>query len=258
MSYGSYSYGSAPLGGSAAGAIVLYPATQNLTVTLHIPVWVAKHSNPAFFALNLAIAPPTLKITQGASVQALSLSIGGPGKEIAKESALFPLSLTQETPTASLSIVPSVLTMGLSFEASEHEVEKEPALFSMTLTLESATVVIEIKHQAHYNELKLKSPKSPHWSDLTPRIVRYIKDPQVTGGCAQCGTFLYADVRGRMVLAESVTRGRNFDLGDYTEDSWIRCGRCGFINHPIRNIKDKEGSRTGWGMKYVEVEAGSE
>lgn len=75
-------------------------------------------------------------------------------------------------------------------------------------------------------------------------IPRYIYDPVVSGGCPQCGTFLYKK-NGKEIRTEQVTSGRNFEIG--IEDRYIRCGRCNFPVKISRQSPHPEGSRAGWG-----------
>jgi hypothetical protein len=99
---------------------------------------------------------------------------------------------------------------------------------------------------------------SPAIGYLGVTIKKYISDPIVKGGCAQCGTFLYESVRGRYVRGKVVKRGRNFDEDKgRREDQYVKCGRCGWTNHLNRAIHlAKDGSRAGWGLTYEEIEAG--
>jgi hypothetical protein len=41
------------------------------------------------------------------------------------------------------------------------------------------------------------------------------------------------------------------------EDRYVKCGRCGWINHLDRATHvQPDSSRLGWGLKYDEIEAG--
>lgn len=46
---------------------------------------------------------------------------------------------------------------------------------------------------------------------------------------------------------------RNRELGSYREDSFVRCGRCGFICNKDRDAKANNGSRAGEGISYRQV-----
>jgi hypothetical protein len=54
------------------------------------------------------------------------------------------------------------------------------------------------------------------------------------------------------VPSKSVKTGRNFDLGPLADDRYVRCARCGFMNHLDREIHLPEGSQAGWGFTYGE------
>jgi len=81
-----------------------------------------------------------------------------------------------------------------------------------------------------------------------------------TSGCPMCGTYLYRrgvnQVPKRRIFSEPVRHGRNFDRGEYKDDAYIKCSKCGFICNTQRDQYAPEGSRVGWGVKYEEVEAG--
>lgn len=234
------------------------PAVQALTLTQHTPIPLV-HSFPATFAVSLSLQVPTINISSQVLIQSLTLTQYAPGYQ----NRVFPdtqaLTLTQHTPAHSPTVVPDTFDLTIAFATEDIEIKDLPALFTTTLTLNAPIVNISWAPTGTSAPLRLNlmSPKNPYKTALGIRIVRYIKDPIVTSGCAQCGTFLYEEVRGRQVRGERITQGRNFDLGDYKEDGWIRCGRCGFINHPTRNPTDKSGSRVGWGLKFDEIEAGS-
>jgi hypothetical protein len=101
----------------------------------------------------------------------------------------------------------------------------------------------------------------PEWFSLRVRLqpalrVRYIDDPVVTGGCPQCGTYLFNT--GRSVNSEMVSHGRNIDKYTYRDDRFVKCARCGFTCNADRHRHHPKGSRAGWGMKYVEIDANTE
>lgn len=264
MSYANKTYGSSAYGGApAAGDVAITPSVQALTLTHHIPVWVVKHSNPATFALSMSLHAPVLKTSTQVSTQALSLTQQAPTPQISVFPATLALALTLQTANPEVTnVVAASLDLTVDFAVVSGETPvitpDAPALFTLTLTIYAPTPRANrlIDYVAPF-QLGLTSPKNPHRTALSIRIVRYIKDPIVTSGCAQCGTFLYEEVRGRNIRADRVSQGRNFDLnGGYREDRWVRCGRCGFLNHPTRNKTEKEGSYVGWGIKYTEIEAG--
>ena len=54
----------------------------------------------------------------------------------------------------------------------------------------------------------------------------------------------------RPIHSTEVRTGRNIDLGTYRDSRYIRCGKCGFINHLDREVHLPEGSRAGYGFTY--------
>jgi len=91
-------------------------------------------------------------------------------------------------------------------------------------------------------------------NNLAVTVVRYIKDPIATGGCPQCGTFLYKEYGAKELESDDVFTGRNFSIRK--EDKFYFCARCNFPVKPKRHPSMKKGSYAGWGMKYDEIEAG--
>ena len=128
------------------------------------------------------------------------------------------------------------------------------ATLPLGLTLNAPTIHVNktIYHQGF--RMVLVGPglgPTPHWNTIT--LVKYIKDPIASGGCPQCGTFLYPK-KGRDMPTEMVTIGRNFE--NAKDDTYIRCGRCGFLVKRSRHPAMPDRSRAGWGINYTEVEAG--
>ena len=87
---------------------------------------------------------------------------------------------------------------------------------------------------------------------------RYIDDPIVTGGCPQCGTYLYTNKRSERITSKSIDYGLNDGHARYSDKAYVRCGRCGFICNTKRDLESRKRAVLGWGMKYTEVEAGAE
>lgn len=52
------------------------------------------------------------------------------------------------------------------------------------------------------------------------------------------------------VPSKAVHSGRNPDLGARRDDRYVRCAKCGFINHLDREVHLPEGSRAGYGFTY--------
>jgi len=133
-----------------------------------------------------------------------------------------------------------------------------PAVLTLTASLESTSLTIDSQFTPAVLRITAAGPNglSPTLGWLWVTVTRYIKDPIRTGGCVQCGTFLYLE-GGRPIRGTVVKTGRNFDIDKgRREDRYIRCGRCGWINHRDRSSHLGEGSKAGWGLKYDEVEAG--
>ena len=90
----------------------------------------------------------------------------------------------------------------------------------------------------------------------TIHIQRYIRNPIDKSGCPFCGTYLYRrganQVSKRRIYSEPVRSGRNFDRGEYKDDAYIKCSKCGFVCNTQRDQNAPQGSRVGWGLKYVE------
>jgi hypothetical protein len=254
MPYSSYPYGSPPYGGLAPEALDIQ--TQALSLTLHVPVWIVKHSEPATFALGLTIQTPTAVTSDVVSTLALTLTQHAPVPFVGVFPSNLSMLLSQQPEITVVGGQAPLQTLTLSLVPEGIEILKDPATFALGLTLHQAGTNVGyafIGVPAPFL-LNLSSPGVPYGNTLRVRIVRYIKDPVVNGGCAQCGTFLYKQVRGKQVRGESITIGRNFDKDNLREDNYIRCGRCGFINHPQRNTEQPEGSRTGWGIRYDPLE----
>ncbi len=291
MPYGSNSYGAVPYGGlSGVKDETVSPAVQSLSLTLHIPV--CKHSNSAEFALGLTVHAPSIRITQVPSVQALTVtqhaptvvtsnavptqdltltlhaptvrvtqspaeqsltvSVQAPSIAIKKGPSSFPQSLTLHQPTVRVSQTPSTLGLTVTLHDATPNVIKEGATFNLALTLHAPTVHISVRRPTV--QLRVYAAENSAVGDLRPRIVRYIKDPIVTGGCPQCGTFLYDD--GEYISSDAVYSGRNPDKGAFDDRRYVRCARCGWILNRDRHLRTRDGDQIGWGLKYEEIEAG--
>jgi len=55
---------------------------------------------------------------------------------------------------------------------------------------------------------------------------------------------------GRRIYSDTVGHGINFDKGDYPDNKFVRCSRCGWICNIDRDPGMREGSSSGWGMRY--------
>lgn len=197
---------------------------QQLAITLQAPVVTIEYNEPGQFPLLLAgpeVNAPTIQISPDVF-------------------ATLDLVLALHAPSLSISnaITPVVLSLGLTLEASTLTIDSQVFPASFGLTISSANTL------------------SPTIGVLSVSITKYIKDPLRTGGCAQCGTFLYESVRGRSVRGVVIKRGRNFDQDKgRREDRYVKCGRCGWTNHLDRAVHlQPDSSRAGWGLNYEQFE----
>jgi len=198
-----------------------------LSLSLLVPIAALSHSVPGQFPLIIGLQNPAVDLALDVTpaTQALTLTLNAPSLIIdSNEDAAGPQTLTLTL------LAPSII--------ADANILLQQILLPFSLTLSGP------------NQL------SPGIGYLGVTIKKYISDPIKTGGCAQCGTFLYESVRGRQVRGEVVKRGRNFDLDKgRREDRYVRCGRCGWINHLDRAVHHQpDSSRAGWGLKYEEFE----
>ena len=252
------------------------PATVEITSTLNAPVPETIKPNPVILSLTATAEAPVQTVVHVDTTQTLSLTVHTPTIATYSVPATVPGVLTILTPVPIIEPIPTTVTMAITAEDSPAEPTATPATVEMTASTEAPTPVDVTTATLLNLGLTINSPLvvikaiigpvlmtvsagfSPTVGSLAPTIVRYIKDPIKTGGCAQCGTFLYESVRGREVRGEVVKRGRNFDLDKgRREDRYIKCGRCGWTNHLDRAVHvSPDSSRMGWGLKYEEIEAG--
>lgn len=218
--------------------IIPTPAEVTFAASVTGPA-IALYDTPATLAGVITVNAPTIIVTQLVSTVAGVLTEG------------------QAVPNPTGTPAEVSLTAGTN--APTPEARTTATTFNLSLTVNQPTVVGS-PHRVGANMLQLGVYvwHDPRRGSMAPTIVRYIKDPITTGGCAQCGTFLYSSVRGRAIRGEVVKRGRSFDKDKgLREDKYVRCGRCGFINHLHRAINlPQDSSKAGWGLKYDEVEAG--
>lgn len=59
---------------------------------------------------------------------------------------------------------------------------------------------------------------------------------------------------GRRLQSDSVTTGRNKDLGSLQEDNYMKCSRCRFMVKIQRHPKAQDGSKQGWGMRFDDTD----
>lgn len=218
MAFGSSSYGSTAYAGSAGSPNPLViPPTQALSLTLHAPFVLIEHE-PGTLIPNLTLHAPTISITHVVATPQT-------------------LALTQHPSTPFIQVEPATFALALS-GLSVH---------IPTIVISSAPGTLNMGIYAEFN---------PHIGSLQPQIVKFIKDPVVTGGCAQCGTLLWA-THSRTIPIDSgrVSIGRNKDLNEgLPDDRYQRCARCGWINNKNRATSHQDGSKSGWGITYNEFE----
>lgn len=195
-----------------------------LSLTLNVPVAAVSYSQPGQFPLVLSIPVPMVDTTLSVlpATQNLTLTLNAPSLTIdSSEDAAGPQTLTLTL------LAPSLIIDSNSSPSS-------PGYFALNLT--------------GPNEL------NPQVGRLTVTIRRYISDPIVTGGCPQCGTFLYKEYGAKKLKSEAVFRGRSFDI--HGEDTYYFCARCKFPVKVKRHPPHRKGAWTGWGLRYDEIEAG--
>ena len=181
-----------------------------------------------------------------AESQDLTLTLSAPVVRISGQAPLQALTLTLLTPTPKMPI--QITTLTLTLNAPVTIVSSQAATLPLTLTLYTPSLFISSTAKVSVNGLTLRT------SLYKPRVVRYIKDPIRSGGCPQCGTFLYQEYGATVIKSEPVLYGRSFDIEG--EDKFFKCSRCNWLVKPKRTPPHRKGSYTGWGLRYDEVEAG--
>ena len=174
------------------------------------------------------------------------------------------LNLTLHAPVVHISVIPSVLALALTLEVPN--ISKNPVpVFDLNLTIHAPIPTVINTTASLPLALTIHAPFIMHdnrvypstvnmgISIYVPRYIRYIKDPIRSGGCPQCGTFLYKEYGARELHSEAVFTGRSFDVEG--EDKFIRCSRCDWLVKPKRTPSHRKGAYTGWGLTYEEVRA---
>ena len=62
---------------------------------------------------------------------------------------------------------------------------------------------------------------------------------------------------GRWIKSKAQYTGRNYDVGPWRDDKYVRCSRCGFINNLDQAMHAQEGGYEGWGTTFVPVASNS-
>jgi len=197
---------------------------------------------------------------------------GLPGIDI--EPDALTSTLTLGTHTTGIGFTPTTDTIDLVLKdvtlKSSYNVGDEAlnlTLLGPTLRIDSSVTTTTQTLALTLKDSIVNIPKTVYPANLEMRvslkpatIQRYIRDPIDKSGCPMCGTYLYRrgvnQVPKRRIFSEPVRHGRNFDRGEYKDDAYIKCSKCGFICNTQRDQYAPEGSRVGWGVKYEEVEAG--
>jgi hypothetical protein len=248
------------------------PSTVTANVTAEAPI-PTPTVTPSELSGSLTLESANVGLTGVAGTQALTGTLLTPIPRIYSLPATFAGLLTIETPAITIVSLPSTVTMTGTAEAPVPEVLHLPAEQTLTgtaeavvpeiihpgstlnaiLTLESVTTVI-VKIPV-VQKLYVEAGFAFHAGfSLQPRIVKRLRDPIVTGGCAQCGTLLWDRHQNAIPIAsERVVGGLNFDTdGGIPDDRFVRCARCGFINNQNRSSSHPHDSRAGWGITYTE------
>ena len=58
---------------------------------------------------------------------------------------------------------------------------------------------------------------------------------------------------GASIKSKSRYTGRNYDVGAFRDDHYIRCSRCGWINNMDQAIHSNDGGYEGWGTTFTSV-----
>jgi len=209
-----------------------------LSLTLIVPIAAVSHSVPGQFPLIIGLQNPAVDtgIDVTPATQALILTLNAPSLQISStEDAAGPQTLTLTLLVPSLLIDTNIILNNFA------------PTFNLTLT--------------GPNQL------SPGIGFLGVQIRKFINDPVVTGGCAQCGTLLWdSHPNAISIESERVHGGLNFDRnsgqpfqpgaggGGGPDDMFVRCARCGWINNMQVASSQPEGSRSGWGISFPEFE----
>ena len=58
---------------------------------------------------------------------------------------------------------------------------------------------------------------------------------------------------GRWIKSKAQYTGRNYDVGPWRDDKYVRCSRCGFINNLDQAMHAQEGGYEGWGTTMTAI-----
>ena len=62
---------------------------------------------------------------------------------------------------------------------------------------------------------------------------------------------------GRWIKSKAQYTGRNYDVGPWRDDKYVRCSRCGWINNLDRDVHSNDGGYEGWGTSMNPISANS-
>jgi len=208
------------------------PAVVPIAITAETPVIIVITVAPATLAGALSVVAPTVNIINLPATQTLAVSMIQPVPEVSDLPAPATLAIGIEIPIPT--IIVTAATLGISVSV-----------------LTPTPVVSQIIPRMNMGIFgpNMLNPAVGYLSIVFPRFLR---DPIRTGGCPQCGTFLYGEYGAKTIKSEPILYGRNFDIEG--EDRYIRCARCNWPVKPKRTPAHRKGAYTGWGLKYDEDE----
>lgn len=184
----------------------------------------------------------------------------------------FPLQLELKNPTPTNTIIADRLELNLTLHSPTVQIDGAPVadVFPLTATLQTSTLTIDSQFFVPFVfALTISGPNTiaPGIGSLTVQVRKFINDPVTTGGCAQCGTFLWDSHPNAIPIdSDRVHGGLNFDIhsgqpfqpgaggSSGPDDMYIRCARCGWINNMTVASSQPEGSKAGWGISFPEFE----
>ena len=176
--------------------------------------WTANFVPPAAWGEDATVTPAALALTG-----TLQTSVS----EIRQPVATVATALTLNAPSIEIRSHPAVQTLDLTLGTPVSEIRSFPAAQALAFTLQTPT----------------------------PLPVGKAYDPLVKQGCPQCGTYLY-EHGGRSLPSDNIQYGENQD--DKDEDTYVRCGRCGWPCKISRERRSNKHSREGWGITYTMVD----
>jgi hypothetical protein len=62
---------------------------------------------------------------------------------------------------------------------------------------------------------------------------------------------------GKPVKSTAVNTGRNAELAPLRDDRWVKCAKCGFVNHLDRSMRAPRYSPVGTGVTFVGYGSGA-